>query len=411
MTTPLSEQLQPILIRYHEIATKGLNRDWFEDRLCANIKRMLVKIYPELEKDIRTERLRGRIILHAPFTTETESTLKRVFGISSFSPALRVQTDLEVITNTVIRELKSQFDSSSQKPQTFRVFTRRSEKAIALGSMEIDRHIGSAVLREFPLLKVDLHDPDLIVGLEVRRNTSFLYVRKIWGPGGLPTQTNGRLLALLSGGIDSPVAALQMMKRGAEVSFVHFYGTPFVGEEALDKVKALYKLINQYQPKAQPLFVVPFGLVQEKIALVTNPKLRTLLYRRMMLRIAEKIAHNMRAQAIVTGEALGQVASQTLENLTVVNAVATMPILRPLVGMDKSDIIALAKSYDTYSTSILPATDCCTLFADHHPVLKSNLGLIADQEVRFDVEGLTTEAANAGWNSVFKNFPAPFSKL
>ncbi len=221
-------------------------------------------------------------------------------------------------------------------------------------------------------------------------------MEKIRGEGGLPVGTNGRVLSLLSGGLDSPVAAIQILRRGSPCSFIHFYGTPFVGEEVLEKIEDLVRIVNRYQPDPQPLHIVPFGKIQEKIALATNPKMRTVLYRRMMVRISCALARRLKAQALVTGESLGQVASQTLENMSTINAVANLPILRPLIGYDKDQIIEEAQKRGTYETSIRPAVDCCTLFADRHPSIRTTLPLIEEQEAKFPVQEFVEEAlANA----------------
>jgi thiamine biosynthesis protein ThiI len=380
-----------ILLRYHEIALKGDNRSWFEDRLAINARKLFKR---GLSKDFpfNVKKVHGRIIIQSDWNEETQEILKnRLFGLSSFSPMTRVETQLEAIKQKALEE----FQSYVQKfglPSTFRIKSRRSDKALPETSPQIDRILGAWMQEHYPSLKVDLENAQFTLGVEVRFQESYIWTEIMTGQGGLPVGTNGSVLTLLSGGIDSPVAAIQILRRGSQNHFIHFYGAPFVGEEVLDKIRDLVKTVNRYQPDPQPLYVVPFGKIQEKIALVTNPKMRTLLYRRMMVRIANEVAKKVGAQALVTGESLGQVASQTVENLATVNSVSELPILRPLISFDKDEIIERARKWGSYEISIRPATDCCTLFADRHPTLRSNLSLLEEQETQFSVPDLVQEA-------------------
>jgi len=388
------------LLRYHEIALKGANRKWFENRLAINARKLLER---ELGKnheahDLIMEQLRGRIVIRADFTdaetTAAVTALKRLFGMSSFSEMIPVKTDLALITSAAKREALRWFDAHGT-PRTFRVFTRRSDKALPLTSMEIDREVGGRIKLEHPSLTVDLDNPDFTLGIELRDGESFIWTQKHPGPGGLPVGTSGHLLCLLSGGIDSPVAAIMALKRGATVSFVHFDGQPFTGPEATDKVQELAKAINRFQPNPQPVHVVPFGRIQEKIASVTNPRMRTLLYRRMMMRIASRIAWREKARCLLTGESLGQVASQTLDNIIAVDEAAGVPVLRPLLAFDKDEIIERAEKFGTFAISIQPATDCCTLFADKHPSINSNLDSLLEQEKLFPFDAMVSEALHS----------------
>ena len=380
-----------ILLRYHEVALKGGNRRWFEDRLtlnaCKLIKRALGPDTP-----IEIKKYYGRITLETLWNKQTQGALERVFGLSSFSPMRRVTTDKTAITHAALAEVEKFIQEHKKVPSSFRVKTRRSDKAFPETSMELDRFFGSVLHDAYPQMKVDLVRPELQVGIEIHFEDSFLWTEKFSGPGGLPVGTNSHLLCLMSGGLDSPVAAIQALRRGAIAHFIHFYGTPFVGQEALEKVENLVAIVNRYQPDPQPLFVVPFGRIQEKIALVTQPKVRTVLYRRMMIRIANALAEKLKIQALVTGESLGQVASQTLENLSIINAASQIPILRPLITYDKDEIIEYAQKWGTYETSIQPALDCCTLFADRHPILKASASLIEEQESRFSIPELVAQA-------------------
>jgi len=387
----VTDRDRAILLRYHEVALKGDNRKWFEDRLAMNSKKAL-KAALGSTSPIQVTRPYGRILLETEWNPASQDALKRVFGISSFSPMRKVPTRLDLLTAAALEE----FAKLAQVglPKTFRVKTRRSDKVLPETSVEIDRIVGSAIKDTYPQLVVDLKNADFTLELEVRLNESFISSEKISGEGGLPVGSNGRLLTLISGGLDSPVAALSVLKRGSPTSFVHFYGAPFVGEEVLEKIEDLVKLVNRYQPENEPLYVVPFGKIQERIALATAPKMRTILYRRMMIRIASKLAQRAKALALVTGESLGQVASQTLENMSSINEVASIPILRPLITFNKDEIIAQAKRWGTYETSIRPSIDCCTLFADRHPTLRANAASIQEQEARLNIAEWVEEAAS-----------------
>jgi tRNA uracil 4-sulfurtransferase len=380
-----------ILLRYHEVALKGGNRRWFEDRLTLNACKLIRRALGS-DTSIEIKRYHGRITLETQWNMQTQAALERVFGLSSFSPMRRVTTDKVAILEAALSAVEQFVHTHKKVPTSFRVKTRRSDKAFSETSMELDRFFGSAIHDAFPEMKVDLVHPELHVGIEIHFKDSFIWTEKFAGPGGLPVGTNSHLLCLMSGGLDSPVAAIQALRRGATAHFIHFYGTPFVGQEALEKVEDLVALVNRYQPDPQPLFVVPFGKIQERIALVTQPKVRTILYRRMMVRIANRLAEKLKIQALITGESLGQVASQTLENLAIINEVSSIPILRPLITYDKDEIIEQAQRWGTYETSIQPALDCCTLFADRHPILKASQGLVQDQESRFPVDEIVQQA-------------------
>lgn len=383
-----------VLLRYHEIALKGGNRGWFEDRLAINARRMIKRALGS-DTQVETELTNGRILIYTEWNNQVAEALGRLFGAASFSPMRLIPTDLESFKREAIEEARTLFakhPAYAHPPTSFRILTKRSDKVLPQTSMEIDREVGSAVWTQFPHLEVELEEPTFRIGIEVRRGHSYIWSDKYAGLGGLPVGSNGSLLALLSGGLDSPIAAIQALKRGTAVSFLHFYGAPFVGEEVLEKVEDLARIVNRYQPDPRPLFVIPFGKIQEKIALATNAKLRTVLYRRMMVRIACEVARKSKSQALVTGEALGQVASQTLENLSTINAVAELPILRPLITWDKDEIVKASKIWGTFETAIRPGVDCCTLFADRHPAVKTTIPLIEEEEAKFPVQDLVQEA-------------------
>lgn len=379
-----------ILVRYHEIALKGENRGWFEDRLAINVRRLLRRVHGK-EVRVSAVRNRGRVLVRAPWDDRTRSALERTFGITNYSLARPVETNREAILAAAVEELQSALNSGPP-PQTFRVSTRRSEKAFPENSVELDRWLGGELADRFPHLRVQLRGADVVVGLEIRHHESFLWSRKLPGPGGLPVGTNAPLLALLSGGIDSPVAAHACLKRGSPVGLLHFHGGPFVGDEVLQKIDDLAQVVNRYMPDPRPVHVVPFGKIQERIALATNPKLRTLIYRRLMFRIACRLAEPFGYQGLVTGESLGQVASQTVENLSVVNAAANLPVIRPLITLDKDEIIAKARALGTYEISIRPGLDCCTLFADRHPTIRADLSIVETEEAKLPMQELIEQA-------------------
>lgn len=384
------DSLRSIVLRYHEVALKGGNRGWFEERLAINTRKLIQRALGP-DSPVHVQRLHGRIVVNAEWNEKTQEALKRVFGLSNFSPMKKVKTDKESILACALEEV-GDYISRRGIPRGFRVETRRTEKALPETSMELNRYFGTEIQNRYPELKVDLDNPEFTLGLEVRNQQSFLWTEKMPAASGLPVGTNAPVLCLISGGLDSPVAAIQVLRRGSATSFLHFYGTPFVGEDSLQKVEDLVKIVNRYQPDPLPLYVIPFGKIQEKIALATPPKMRTLLYRRMMIRIANEVAMNVGAKALITGESLGQVASQTVENLSTIDAVSSLPILRPLITDNKEDIIEKAKHWGTFETSVRPALDCCTLFADRHPILRSTSALAEEQELKFSVAELITEA-------------------
>lgn len=383
-----------ILLRYNEIALKGGNRGYFETALASNI-RALVKRELDSREAIEVVRLPGRLLLRAPWSPPVREALSRVFGLSSYSPVIEVETGLGPITERILLELALLLDkraASGLPPKTFRVATRRTEKALPESSVEINTLLGGRIRERFPALEVELTDPDLVVGLEIRKERSFLWIEKDTGRGGLPVGTNGHFLSLLSGGIDSPVAAIQALKRGAHTSFVHFAGDPYIGPEGALKARELARAVNRFQPRPKPIYTVPFGKIQMRMALDSSARLRTVLYRRMMIRIAEALAGKVRAVALVTGESIGQVASQTISNLSIINQAArALPILRPLITFDKLEIVDLAKSLGTYETSIGQALDCCTLFADRHPSLQTTLEMVETEEDRLPIAELVEE--------------------
>lgn len=395
-----SSQRQIYLIRYNEIALKKGNRSFFERILVRNIKQQIKKSNSPMDPNtvtVRSHTLRGRIFIDAPKTPQSDQGLARVFGVHSYSPVLPTPTDLDEIQKA-IREQYEAYLKNHPAPKTFRIDTRRGDKVLDKNSTEINHQMGRIVLDRSPGIQVDLKNPELTIGVEVRRDTSYIWTEKKPGQKGLPVGSNGKLLCLVSGGLDSPVAALYGMKRGCTVHFIHFHGAPFVGEEVREKVEDLVDCVNRFSPTHQKLYIVPFGKIQEKVALKTHPKMRTLLYRRLMIQIANQVADRIGAQGLITGESLGQVASQTLENLSATNAVSTIPVIRPLIGLDKEEIIESALKWETYETSIRPGADCCTLFADRNPVTKAVMDEVEEQESKIEIDALIQE----GLDGMFK---------
>jgi thiamine biosynthesis protein ThiI len=367
-----------VVIHYHEIALKGGNRPHFEKKLIENIKRAI--------KDLGAKSVRrtfGRIVVDLEEGADLKSiteNLKRTFGIQYFAPARKCPQDMKGLKETALEVAKD------EDFETFRISSKRSNKAFPHTSMDINRDVG-AVVADTLGKKVKLKDPDLTISVEIVNKEAYVFSEKILGAGGLPTGSAGKAVALLSGGIDSPVAAYRMMKRGLKIIFCHFHSAPITSDDSVEKAKELVKVLAGYQGSSD-LFSVPLGNIQERIWKKTPADLRMVLYRRMMVRIAEEIAREVGAKALVTGESLGQVASQTMENLSVIEKAATMSIFRPLVGDDKNEIIDMAQRIGTFEISILPHEDCCTLFVPKHPETKADPDFVDKVESPLDVDAL-----------------------
>lgn len=365
-----------VVVHYHEIALKRGNRRWFVDQLRQNIRAGLRGAGVR-----RVRSITGRLVLNLRPQADWErirTTLARTFGIVYFAPAWRCERTPEAITATALAAL------GDRTARSFAVRVKRADKQFPIPSMELARQVGGA-LKEATGWDVDLGNPDVTVTVEVVPEEAFILVGRHGGPGGLPTHTSGRVVALLSGGIDSPVAALRMMRRGCVVEFVHFHGAPFQDRSSIDKVTELAEVLSGYQGSAR-LHLIPFGETQSRIVAAVPRPYRVVLYRRMMLRIACALAARVGAQAVVTGESLGQVASQTLENLSVIGAAATLPVLRPLVGMDKAEITEQAMELGTFAISTRPDQDCCQLFVPKHPATAAKLADVEAIEAPLEVD-------------------------
>jgi thiamine biosynthesis protein ThiI len=367
-----------LLVHYHEIALKARNRPFFVNQLVRNLKRATADFPVK-----RIQKLPGRVLLELVgenAAQEVAERVRRVFGVANCCSALRCDLDLEVLKDTAAKAL------AGRPFQTFRVTARRAYKTFPLTSPQLNEILGTFVLERFPA-RVDLKNPELTLFVDILPKEAFIYLEKVRGPGGLPVGVAGRVIALLSGGIDSPVAAYRMMRRGCEVSFVHFHGAPFLDRRTQEKAREIVKLLTRYQYISR-LYLVPFGEVQQEVVVNTPTPYRVLLYRRLMARIAEHLAGLERAKALVTGESLGQVASQTLENLTVIEEAVKLPVFRPLIGMDKEEITEQAKEIGTYEISIQPDQDCCTLFVPRHPATRATMDDIGRAEMTLDLDRL-----------------------
>ncbi|MFH1193906.1 MAG: tRNA uracil 4-sulfurtransferase ThiI [bacterium] len=358
-----------IVIHYNEIALKGRNRVFFEQKLRENIKRALRGL--EVKKISRTE---SRILVEIKKENlpEALTRLAHIFGASSFSPALAVKTDFKEIKKGAL------LMAQAAQGKTFKIETKRSYKQFPLESMAVSRDAGGYVLEKSGL-KVDVKNPNIIVRLEILKEKTFIYSQKIKGAGGLPQGTSGKMLVLISGGIDSPVASYLMMKRGADLDFIHFHSYPFTDKASIEKAEELIKILNRNKNGGK-LYLAPIIDFQKEVVKKSDPKYRIILYRRLMYKVAEKVAAKCGAKALVSGDNLGQVASQTIENLAVVGDGLAMPIMRPLIGFDKEEIIALAKKIGTYEVSIEHHDDCCSIFSPKNPATKSRLNDIMEEE-------------------------------
>ena len=378
-----------ILARPGELWLKGRNRRAFERRLAANVRHALRHV-PEAEVAVEYDQI---VVRCGGRAAEIASRLLDVFGISSLVPAWGAGRDPDEIAAVAHRVLGAALEARPAGPVLpFRVQTRRADKSFPLISTELDRHVAERVLPDFAhRLRVDLTRAELVLGIQVRPERVYVFAERLQGAGGLPVGTLGHVLCLLSGGIDSPVAAWLAMKRGCAVSFVTFHSAPYLGEGSKRKVRRLAEALMRFQPRAR-LTSVPFAEAQVAIRDHAPEPYRTVLYRRMMQRIAARIARMDGAGALVTGESLGQVASQTLENLTCIGAATDMPVLRPLISFDKQETIGLARRIGTYELSIEPEPDCCTVFQPRRPVIRGRMAVCEDIEAGLDLEALVEEA-------------------
>lgn len=366
---------QAFLIKYGEIGIKGKNRYLFEDALVNAIRHSL----KEVDGEFHVSKEQGRVYVEALGTYDYEETLvalKRVFGIVGICPMVYLENrGFESLAEEVLAYLRKVHPDVNQ---TFKVNARRANKSFPMESMEINCKLGEIILDAFPNMKVDVHRPEILLNVEVR-NKIYLYSQIIPGQGGMPIGTNGKAMLLLSGGIDSPVAGYMVAKRGVHVDAVYFHAPPYTSERAKQKVVDLAKLVSRYSGTMN-LYVVNFTDIQLSIYEKCPHDELTIIMRRYMMRIAEHIAKETGSMALITGESIGQVASQTLQSLACTNDVCTLPVFRPVIGFDKQEIVDIACKIDTYETSIQPFEDCCTIFVAKHPVTKPNLNIIRKSE-------------------------------
>ncbi|MGB4592712.1 MAG: tRNA uracil 4-sulfurtransferase ThiI [Coriobacteriia bacterium] len=371
------------LVHYHEIGLKGRNRGTFERKLKDNLRFALGELAPR-----GVERVPSRLIVPLEHVTAEEAlaAIARVPGIASVADAYITSRDPVEMERAAVHAIKHAASSA----RTFAIRARRSSTDYAESSMEMNVRIGAAVQRETGLA-VDLSAPDVSCSVEVVMGEVYVYARRLDGPGGLPVGTSGRVVALISAGIDSPVAAWRMMRRGSVVIGVHFSGRPQTDARSEEYALDLCRVLETTGGMAR-LYVVPFGDLQREISLAAPPDLRILLYRRLMLRVAERIAAAERAKALVTGESLGQVASQTLDNIAAVDPAATMPVLRPLIGNDKQEIMNEARAIGTFELSTQPHTDCCTLFMPRSPETHASVAQVDAGEAGLDTPRMVADA-------------------
>lgn len=393
--------MRSIVVHYKELALKGRNRPWFVQLLVRNLRQALKGL------DISSVRsVMGRIEIAlgpAANIDEARERVRHVFGIANFSHASHGPHDFQALADAILADLGDRTTSS------FRVSARRADKRIPFTSPQLEREVGG-LIKQAKGWRVDLANAELTIHLEFLPNQVFYFFGKDPGAGGLPTGTGGRLACLLSGGIDSPVAAYRMMRRGCNVYFIHFHSYPILSRASIEKVHELATLLTTYQQHSR-LALVAFGELQQQVVLAVPPELRVVIYRRLMLRIAERIARKWHAKALVTGEVVGQVASQTLENMTAIANVSNLEILRPLVGMDKDEIANQAEAIGTLSISNIPDQDCCTLFTPRNPATRARLDDVLRAEEALDIEAMVAGAVEAATFEEFHWPVAPRKKV
>ncbi len=379
--------MKHIICYYSEIALKRGNRKFFEERLIKNIKKKLPSgLYSSVK------RISGRILIELTEKGREEKSfvadrIKLVFGIHSFAFSEMTDQDIDNIKKVALRLIKK------RKIETFKIATKRSQKSFPLSSQEINEVVGEHILKEVKGIKVSLKKPDSTCFIEVVEKNTFLSTEKIVAHGGLPIGVSGKAISLLSGGIDSPVASFLAMKRGIELIFVHFHSYPETSQASISKVKKLAKKLNEYQDESK-LYLIPISKAQREISLKVNERLRVIFYRRLMFKIAERIAQKSGVKAIITGESVGQVASQTIDNMRAIEAGLDLLIIRPLVSYDKESIVKKAKEIKTFETSIIAHEDSCSRFIPRHPETKAQLKDVLEEEKKIDIESMAEESIN-----------------
>ena len=375
------------IVRAGEANLKGQNKPYFERMLVERIKKLMRRF-----DGVEVKRQEGLIFVRADKTIPEEDIIRqihKVFGVASVSPAVEVDTDMGAIGDAAVDYMMKLIEEKGIR--TFKVEAKRADKSFPVTSPEIAKKIGARILKGCKVLKVDVHDPDVYLFVNVRHKKSYIYQQKIKGFGGLPLGTNGKGMVLLSGGIDSPVATFMMARRGMAIEAVHFHSYPYTSERAQKKVEELASILAVYCSRFK-LHVINLLPIQEQIVMNCREEETTILVRRFMMRIAQELALKNGCDMLITGESLGQVASQTSDSLVVTNAVCRIPVMRPLIAMDKTEIIEIARDIETYETSILPYEDCCTVFLPKHPLTRPKLARIEESEAKLDVETLVANA-------------------
>ncbi len=384
-------QQEIFLLKLGEVVLKGLNRRSFEDKLLSNVRRRLrgcgsFQVY--LRQSTIYVEPQGECDMEAAW-----EACRQVFGVVSIARAVPCEKTVEAITDTAEKYLASEFANA----KSFKVESKRADKSYYLNSIQISQEVGGELAERFPSVAVDVHNPDLTVYVEIREKAAYVHAPAVPGAGGLPVGMGGRAVSLLSGGIDSPVSSWMMARRGVELEMVHFVSPPYTSQQAQDKVLELAHLLTGYCGRLV-VHIVPFTKIQEKIRKNCPEEYFTLIMRRFMMRLAQAVARKIGAKALVTGESLGQVASQTMLALGTTDDVCEMPVLRPLIGMDKVEIIRIARQIGTFDTSILPYEDCCTVFTPRHPCTRPKLEDVRAAEAALDVDALVNEAfAQSSW--------------
>ena len=375
-----------ILLKLGEVVLKGLNRRSFEDKLMSNIRRRLQHC-GKFQVVSRQSTIYVEPAGEGCDMEEAYALCKRVFGVIAVTRARPCPKDKDAMVSCA----KSYLGDQLAKAKTFKVETKRSDKHFSMNSMEISQYVGGALHDAYPHLKVDVHDPELCVHVEVREKAAYIHGPSEPGAGGLPIGMGGKAVSLLSGGIDSPVASWMIAKRGVQLELVHFFSPPYTSQQAKEKVIALARELTPWCGR-MTLSIIPFTEIQEEIRRACPEDHFTLIMRRFMMRLAERVARRTGCKALVTGECLGQVASQTMDALTVSDDACAMPVLRPVIGMDKEEIVRLSRKIGTFDTSILPYEDCCTVFTPRHPRTHPVLEEVVQYEAALDIEGLIQRA-------------------
>lgn len=375
-----------ILAKYGEIALKGLNKHTFEDALVKNMRYRLKSL-----GDFKISRSQSTIYIEVKSPdidmSEALQRMTKVFGIAKLCKAITIEKDW----NKIVEIAPDYLEDALSSAKTFKVTAKRADKRFPLNSPQIANELGGVLLTAFPHLKVDVHNPEITVTVEIREENAFIHADNVDGAGGMPVGTSGKALLLLSGGIDSPVAGYMLAKRGVKISAIHFESPPYTSERARMKVERLAEKMADYCGAIE-FFCVPFTRIQEEIRNSCVEEYFTIIMRRIMMEIAQKIAINNDIQALVTGESIGQVASQTMQAIACTDTVATIPVFRPVIGMDKSEIVAISRKIDTFETSIEPYEDCCTVFTPRHPKTKPVLSEVIEEQNKYDFSLLIEQA-------------------